>query len=145
MRFLTITIVILALSACTSIPEQIEGSYPEISPARVEPGVFGSSARWGGVILDAKNKDSGTCFEVLSRDLGMEFIISPSVNVTQEVSIRAGDVTIWDREHKLELFDAILETAGVQRTQRGRVWVFAPSDIRPVVKSRFFGDQSSRS
>jgi outer membrane lipoprotein len=69
MRFLTITIVILALSACTTIPEQIQGSYPEISPARVEPGVFGSSARWGGVILNSKNKDSGTCFEVLSREL----------------------------------------------------------------------------
>ena len=69
MRFLTITIVILALSACTSIPEPIQGSYPEITPARVEPGVFGSSARWGGVILDSKNKDNGTCFEVLSREL----------------------------------------------------------------------------
>ena len=69
MRFLTITIVILALSACTTIPEQIDGTYPEISPARVEPGVFGSSARWGGVILDANNKGSGTCFEVLSREL----------------------------------------------------------------------------
>jgi outer membrane lipoprotein len=69
MRFLTFTIVILALSACTTIPEQIQGSYPEISPARVEPGVFGSSARWGGVILNSKNKDSGTCFEVLSREL----------------------------------------------------------------------------
>ena len=69
MRFLTITIVILTLSACTSIPEPIQGSYPEITPARVEPGVFGSSARWGGVILDSKNKDNGTCFEVLSREL----------------------------------------------------------------------------
>ena len=69
MRSLTITVVVLAVSACTTIPEQIQGTYPEISPARVEPGVFGSSVRWGGVILDAKNKGSGTCFEILSRDL----------------------------------------------------------------------------
>ena len=69
MRFLTITIVILALSACTAIPAQIQGRYPESSPARVETGVFGSSVRWGGVILDSENKDSGTCFEVLSREL----------------------------------------------------------------------------
>ncbi len=87
------------------------------------------------VAINWENVTLKDCIEVLSRDLGMEFIISPSVNVTQEVSIRAGDVTIWDRAHKLELFDAILETAGVQRTQRGRVWVFAPSDIRPVVKA----------
>jgi len=87
------------------------------------------------VAINWENVTLKDCIEVLSRDLGMEFIISPSVNVTQEVSIRAGDVTTWDREHKLELFDTILETAGVQRTQRGRVWVFAPSDIRPVVKA----------
>ncbi len=87
------------------------------------------------VAINWENVTLKDCIEVLSRDLGMEFIISPSVNVTQEVSIRAGDVTSWDRENKLELFDAVLETAGVQRTLRGRVWVFAPSDIRPVVKA----------
>ncbi|MCF7863706.1 MAG: hypothetical protein K9L89_02820, partial [Kiritimatiellales bacterium] len=87
------------------------------------------------VAINWENVTLKDCIEVLSRDLGMEFIISPSVNVAQEVSIRAGDVTTWDRAQKLELFDAVLETAGVQRTQRGRVWVFAPSDIRPVVKA----------
>jgi outer membrane lipoprotein len=69
MRSLTVTIIILALSACTSIPEQIQGSYNEISPARVDPGVFGSSVRWGGIIIDATNKEDATCFEVLSREL----------------------------------------------------------------------------
>jgi len=81
---------------------------------------------WENITL----KDS---IEVLCRDLGMEFIISPSVNVAQEVSIRAGDVTAWERSDKLEMFDAILETAGVQRIARGRVWVFSPSDLRPIV------------
>ena len=69
MRLLVITIVILALSACTTIPEQIQGEFPEISPARVEPGVFESRVRWGGVILGARNEGDRTCFEVLSRDL----------------------------------------------------------------------------
>ena len=69
MRILTVTIFILAISACTSIPEQIQGSYPEISPARVEPGIYGSSVRWGGIIIDSKNTEHLTCFEVLSRDL----------------------------------------------------------------------------
>jgi general secretion pathway protein D len=85
------------------------------------------------VAINWENVTLKDCIEVLSRDLGMEFIISPSVNVTQEVSIRAGDVTSWNRENKLELFDAILDTAGVQRIQRGRVWVYSPSDIRPVI------------
>jgi outer membrane lipoprotein len=69
MRLLTLIIVTIALSACTTIPEQIQGTYTEISPARVEPGVFGSSVRWGGVILSAKNQNNKTCFEILSREL----------------------------------------------------------------------------
>jgi len=70
MRITTLTIIVLLVSACTTVPEQIQGTYPEVSPARVDPGVFGSSVRWGGVILDAKNQGEQTCFEILSRDLG---------------------------------------------------------------------------
>ena len=69
MRLLVIMIVTLALSACTTIPEEIQGSYQDVSPARVEPGVFGTDVRWGGVILSSRNNDTGTCFEVLSRHL----------------------------------------------------------------------------
>ncbi len=87
-----------------------------------------TAVNWENVTL----KD---CIEVLCRDLGMEFVISPSVNVSQEVSVRAGDVTKWTVTDKQELFDAILETAGVQKVQRGRVWVFSPSDIRPVIEA----------
>lgn len=87
------------------------------------------------VTVNWENVTLKDCIEVLCRDLGMEFVISPSVNVSQEVSVRAGDVTKWTIADKQELFDAILETAGVQRVQRGRVWVFSPSDIRPVVDS----------
>jgi general secretion pathway protein D len=87
------------------------------------------------VAINWENITLKDCIEVLCRDLGMEFIISPSVNVTQEISIRAGNVTEWDREDKLEMFDAILDTAGVQRIERGRVWVFSPSDIRPIIKA----------
>lgn len=87
------------------------------------------------VAVNWENISLKDCIEVLCRDLGMEFIISPSVNVTQEVSIRAGNVTEWNRADKLEMFDAILETAGVQRIERGRVLIFSPSDLRPIVKS----------
>ncbi len=87
------------------------------------------------VTVNWENVTLKDCIEVLCRDLGMEFVISPSVNVAQEVSVRAGDVTRWTAQDKQELFDAILETAGVQRVQRGRVWVFSPSDIRPVVEA----------
>jgi outer membrane lipoprotein len=69
MRILIFAIATLAVSACTTIPEQIQGTYPDISPARVEPATFGSTVRWGGTIIDAKNDVNSTCFEVLSRDL----------------------------------------------------------------------------
>ena len=65
----TLILALLALSACTSIPTQLQGDYPEISPARVEPAVYGSNVRWGGVIIDTRNEENRTCFEVLSRDL----------------------------------------------------------------------------
>lgn len=85
------------------------------------------------VAVNWENITLKDCIETLCRDLRMEFIISPSVNVAQEVSVRAGDITAWKRNDKLQLFDAILETAGVQRVQQGRVWVFSPSKLRPVV------------
>jgi general secretion pathway protein D len=87
------------------------------------------------VTVNWENVTLKDCIEVLCRDLKMEFVISPSVNVSQEVSVRAGDVTKWTTADKTELFDAILETAGVQKVQRGRIWVFSPSDIRPVVEA----------
>jgi outer membrane lipoprotein len=65
---LILTIVILA-SGCTTVPEQIQGEFTEVSPARVDPAVFGSEVRWGGVILSARNTGKQTCFEILSRDL----------------------------------------------------------------------------
>jgi len=69
MRTLLTITVLLLLSACTTIPEQIQGTYADISPARVEPANFGSNVRWGGVIIDSFNKPTSTCYEILSRDL----------------------------------------------------------------------------
>lgn len=61
--------VAMAATACTTVPEQIQGDFAQISPARVDPGVFGSDVRWGGVILSSENRDNMTCFEILSRNL----------------------------------------------------------------------------
>jgi len=69
MRLLTISTVLLALSACTTIPEQIQGTFQDISPARVDPSVFGSNVRWGGVIVGSSAKAGESCLEILSHDL----------------------------------------------------------------------------
>ncbi|HKX56639.1 MAG TPA: Slp family lipoprotein, partial [Xanthomonadales bacterium] len=59
----------LGLTACTTVPTQLQGEYADVSPARVEPASFGTAVRWGGIIIDAKNEPNRTCFEVLSREL----------------------------------------------------------------------------
>jgi len=69
MRFLALIAVLIILSACTTVPEQIQGTYSDISPARVEPSVFGTDVRWGGVIVGSQAKENKTCLEILSRDL----------------------------------------------------------------------------
>jgi len=58
-----------ALSSCTTIPRQLQGDYAEVSPARVQPDQYGTSVRWGGVLVDTRNEKDRTCFEVLSRPL----------------------------------------------------------------------------
>ena len=57
------------ISACTSVPVQIQGEYAQVSPARVQPSEFGTTVRWGGVLVDTRNEENQTCFEVLSREL----------------------------------------------------------------------------
>lgn len=69
MRVPILLIIAWALFACTSIPEQIQGEFSDISPARVDPAVLGSNVRWGGVILETTFSSDATCFEVLQRDL----------------------------------------------------------------------------
>jgi outer membrane lipoprotein len=69
MRIVISLLAVLAVTACTTIPEQIQGDFPDVSPARADGVAEGSRVRWGGVILNTKVKDSSTCFEVLSRDL----------------------------------------------------------------------------
>lgn len=69
MRSWILTIAVLALSGCTTIPPQLQGTYPALSPTLVPPAAFGSTVRWGGVIIGSVNTPDDTCFEVLSRDL----------------------------------------------------------------------------
>jgi outer membrane lipoprotein len=57
------------LTACVAVPAQLEGEYAAVSPASVQPEQFGTSVRWGGVLVDTRNEQNRTCFEVLSREL----------------------------------------------------------------------------
>ena len=69
MRLLIFAIAALSVTACTTVPEQIQGEFPDISPQRADPGVIGTPVRWGGVILRSQNRGDRTCHEILSREL----------------------------------------------------------------------------
>ena len=104
----------LALSACTTVPVQLQGDYAELSPARVGPDAFGSQVRWGGVIIDAMNKPDHTCFEVLSRELDKylrpriedrtagRFIACKGGFYDPEVFARGREVTVVGRVREVE-------------------------------------------
>lgn len=59
----------LFLTACTSIPEQLRGDYPELQPKDSDQATINTLVRWGGVILDTRPEEDHTCFEILSRQL----------------------------------------------------------------------------
>lgn len=59
----------LLLSACTTIPEQLKGEYPLLSPENTTENDLQTPVRWGGVLLETRPEDSFTCFEILSRQL----------------------------------------------------------------------------
>ncbi len=69
MRFLLIPMLALALASCTTVPEQLQGEFPQLAPSQVDPGAFGTRVRWGGVILATRLEENRTCLEILSREL----------------------------------------------------------------------------
>ena len=69
MRFLLIPLLAMTLASCTTVPEQLQGEYPDIEPTSVSPGAFGTRVRWGGVILGSAHENGQTCLEILSRTL----------------------------------------------------------------------------
>jgi outer membrane lipoprotein len=115
MRNWIVMFAVLAVSACTTVPEQIQGSYTNISPARVEPAGFGSAVRWGGTIIDAKIDENSSCFEVLSRDLDKylrpkledrtagRFIACRKGFFDPEVFARGREVTLTGRIRNIEV------------------------------------------
>jgi outer membrane lipoprotein len=70
LRHFTLALAFALVTACTTVPEQLQGSYAEISPARVQTEIYGTHVRWGGVIIGTKIYQEKSCFEVLSRELG---------------------------------------------------------------------------
>jgi len=64
-----ITLTGLLLSACTTIPEQLQGEYTPLMPQNAGETNLETRVRWGGVILETRPETDFTCFEILSRQL----------------------------------------------------------------------------
>ncbi len=68
-RTAILTLSATALAACSTVPEPLKGTYPDLSPRATTARDIGRDVRWGGVILEAQPDPQRTCFEILSRDL----------------------------------------------------------------------------
>lgn len=59
----------LLVSACTTIPEQLQGDYTSLVPKDISEKNLETPVRWGGVILETRPETDYTCFEILSKPL----------------------------------------------------------------------------
>jgi len=66
---LLVFISAFALSACTTIPTQLQGDFAPLEPQNAAEKDLQTPVRWGGVILDTRPEADHTCFEILSRQL----------------------------------------------------------------------------
>jgi len=62
-------LIALLISACTTIPEQLEGEYTSLNPENATEKEIGTPIRWGGVVLETRPEVNHTCFEILSKQL----------------------------------------------------------------------------
>jgi outer membrane lipoprotein len=63
------TMTALLLSACTTIPEQLQGDYSPLIPKNTTESNLQTPVRWGGVLLETRPENNYTCFEVLAKQL----------------------------------------------------------------------------
>ena len=61
----------LALSGCATVPKQLQGEYTSQIPTG-DTLSQGASVRWGGEVISVEPGESGTCFQILSRELNAE-------------------------------------------------------------------------
>jgi len=98
-----------------SIPARLQGEYADISPASVQPVMFGSSVRWGGVLVETRNEKDRTCFEILSRALDRtmrpkvedrssgRFLACTNGFHDPEVYAKGRDITVTGQIQKVEM------------------------------------------
>jgi outer membrane lipoprotein len=60
----------LALAACATVPQPLQGTYTPITAAAAQQGgAGGTQVRWGGVIIKTEPGPQETCFYLLARPL----------------------------------------------------------------------------
>lgn len=67
--WLTTSVLALLASSCASIPQPLQGEYPDTQPAQAGQYNIGGSVRWGGVIIATNPQPDQTCFEILGKPL----------------------------------------------------------------------------
>ncbi len=66
---LTISVVVISLSGCVSVPEVLQGEYVNVSPAAAKVNHdMNLKVRWSGLIIHTINKKDKTCFEIVQTE-----------------------------------------------------------------------------
>ena len=68
-RVILLAALVLALSACATMPAALRGDFTGVQPATATATSTGKPVRWGGRLLAVHPKASQTCFEILSLPL----------------------------------------------------------------------------
>ena len=101
------SVMVLALSGCATIPDNLEGDYAQ-EPLPNAVGEDGSErpVRWGGVLLETRQEEDGTCMLLLARpldrwyrpqigaELGGEFIACQDGTLDPDVYVPGREVTV---------------------------------------------------
>ncbi len=101
----------LAMSACTTIPEQLKGDYAPLEPQDAAAKDLQTSVRWGGIILETRPEAEHTCFEILARQL--EKSMRPAVTDQASgrfIACRPGfyDPEVFEKDREVTLTGEII-------------------------------------
>lgn len=68
-RLILPALLVLGLSACATVPQQLTGTYAVVTPDNTAAVAQGTRVRWGGRIIRTEPQERETCFFVLAEPL----------------------------------------------------------------------------
>lgn len=71
-RIFSILVPVFLVAGCVSVPEPLEGEYPDFYPDQTTERSVGAQVRWGGTVVETRPGQDATCVEILARPLDQQ-------------------------------------------------------------------------